>query len=216
MGSRAGGPFDLAAYAADLFALLPAARGRGTPWAITSGLEAILRTALAQLGPDYEIRGEIAIHRSALVEPHATVKPPCVIGPGCLVGAHAYLRGGVFLAEGAILGPSVEVKSSILLKGAKIAHLSFVGDSILGSAVNIEAGAMLANYRNERTDTDKEIQVTIDGVKRRTGVEKFGALVGDRSRIGANAVLAPGTILEPGSIVARLALVDQDDEPPPR
>jgi len=214
MGSRAGGPFDLAAYAADLFALLPAARGRGTPWAITGDLEAILRATLAQLGSGYEIRGEIAIHRSAIVEPHAVLKPPCVIGPGCLVAAHAYLRGGVFLGDGAILGPSVEVKSSILLKGAKVAHLSFVGDSVIGSGVNIEAGAMLANYRNERAA--KEIRVAIDGARLRTGVEKFGALVGDRSRIGANAVLAPGTILEPDSIVARLALVDQDDDGPSR
>jgi bifunctional N-acetylglucosamine-1-phosphate-uridyltransferase/glucosamine-1-phosphate-acetyltransferase GlmU-like protein len=214
MGSRAGGPFDLAAYAADLFALLPAARGRGTPWAITGDLKAILRATLAPLGSDYELRGEIAIHRSAIVEAHAVLKPPCVIGPGCLVAAHAYLRGGVFLGDGAILGPSVEVKSSILLKGAKVAHLSFVGDSVIGSGVNIEAGAMLANYRNERTA--KEIRVAIDGARLRTGVEKFGALVGDRSRIGANAVLAPGTILEPDSIVARLALVDQDDDGPSR
>jgi bifunctional N-acetylglucosamine-1-phosphate-uridyltransferase/glucosamine-1-phosphate-acetyltransferase GlmU-like protein len=208
MGSRAGGPFDLAAYAADLFALLPAARGRGTPWAITGDLEAILRAALAALGSDYEIRGEIAIHRSAVVEPHAVLKSPCVIGPGCLVAAHAYLRGGVFLGDGAVVGPSVEVKSSILLKGAKIAHLSFIGDSIIGSGANIEAGAVLANYRNERAA--KEIRVAIDGARLSTGVEKFGALVGDRSRVGANAVLAPGTVLEPDSIVARLALVDQD------
>jgi NDP-sugar pyrophosphorylase family protein len=208
MGSRAGGPFDLAAYAAELFALLPAARGRGTPWAITSGLESILRATLVQLESDYELRGEIAIHRLAVVEPQAVLKPPCVIGPGCLVAAHAYLRGGVFLGESAIVGPSAEVKSSILLRGAKVAHLSFVGDSILGSFVNIEAGAVLANHRNERAE--KEIRVAIDGARLGTGVEKFGALVGDRSRVGANAVLAPGTILEPGSIVARLALVDQD------
>jgi NDP-sugar pyrophosphorylase family protein len=208
MGSRAGGPFDLAAYAAELFALLPAARGRGTPWAITGDLGAMLRATLALLGSDYELRGEIAIHRLAVVEPQAVLKPPCVIGPGCLVAAHAYLRGGVFLGESAIVGPSAEVKSSILLRGAKVAHLSFVGDSILGSFVNIEAGAVLANHRNERAE--KEIRVAIDGARLGTGVEKFGALVGDRSRVGANAVLAPGTILEPGSIVARLALVDQD------
>ena len=199
---------NLAAYVANLAIALPEAQGHDTPWAITGDLEAILRATLMQLGSDYQLRGEIAIHRSAVVEPHAVLKPPCVIRPGCLVGANAYLRGGVFLGDGAIVGPSVEVKSSILLKGAKVAHLSFVGDSILGSLVNIEAGAVLANYRNERAA--KEIRVAIDGARLRTGVEKFGALVVDRSRIGANAVLAPGTVLEPDSIVARLALVDQD------
>lgn len=214
MDSSGSGAFDLAAYLADLSALLPQARGHATPWALTAGLVAILRAHLAGLGPDYRIDGEIAIHRQAVIEPHAVIKPPCVIGSGCFVGSFAYLRGGVLLAEGAAVGPSVEVKSSILLKGAKIAHLSFVGDSLIGSGVNIEAGAMLANHRNERAE--KEIRVAIDGVKRRTGVEKFGALVGDRSRIGANAVLAPGTILAPDSIVARLALVDQDDGAPAR
>jgi bifunctional UDP-N-acetylglucosamine pyrophosphorylase / glucosamine-1-phosphate N-acetyltransferase len=209
MGTPASSRFDLAGYAADLFALLPAARGHETPWAITRSLELILRTALRELGSGYEIRGEIAIHRSAVIEPQAVIKPPCVIGAGCFVGSFAYLRGGVFLAEGAGIGPSVEAKSSILLKDTKIAHLSFVGDSILGSGVNIEAGAMLANHRNERAD--KEIRFATRRGAGRTGVEKFGALVGDRSRIGANAVLAPGTILEPESIVARLALIDQDD-----
>jgi acetyltransferase-like isoleucine patch superfamily enzyme len=42
-----------------------------------------------------------------------------------------------------------------------------------------------------------------------TGVDKFGALIGDASRIGANAVTTPGTILPPGSVVRRLQLVDQ-------
>jgi bifunctional N-acetylglucosamine-1-phosphate-uridyltransferase/glucosamine-1-phosphate-acetyltransferase GlmU-like protein len=208
MASREHAFLDLAAYVADLAIALPGAQGHDTPWAITFHLDRLIRERLARMGAEYETRGEIAVHRSAVIESHAILKPPCVIGPGCLVAAHAYLRGGVFLGESAIVGPSVEVKSSILLKGAKVAHLSFVGDSILGSFVNIEAGAVLANYRNERAE--KEIQVAIDGEKRPTGVEKFGALVGDRSRIGANAVLAPGTILEPDSVVARLALVDQD------
>lgn len=206
--------FDLAAYAADLFALLPPAYGHETPWAITSKLESILRAALSGLGDGYEIRDGVAIHRSAVIEPRAVIKPPCIIGPGCFVGSFAYLRGGVFLGKGATIGPSVEVKSSILLAATKIAHLSFVGDSILGSKVNIEAGVVLANHRNERDK--KEIWINIGSVKQRTDVEKFGAVVGDRSRIGANAVLAPGTILIPDSIVPRLASIDQDDGGAPR
>lgn len=209
MSGSGSGAFDLAAYLADLLALLPAARGHGMPWDLTAGISPVLRSHLAGLGSDYKIDGEIAIHRQAVIEPQAVIKPPCIVGPGGFVASFAYLRGGVFLTEGASVGPAVEVKSSILLKGAKIAHLSFVGNSLIGSDVNIEAGAMIANCRNERAK--KEIRVAIDGVKRRIEVGKFGALVGDRSRIGANAVLAPGTILAPDSIVARLALVDQDD-----
>jgi bifunctional N-acetylglucosamine-1-phosphate-uridyltransferase/glucosamine-1-phosphate-acetyltransferase GlmU-like protein len=207
-------PLDLSSYVADLFELLPAAQGRETPWSITGDLAAIIRAAIGQLGTGYEIAGEIAIHATAVIETPSVIKPPCIIGPGCFVGAFAYLRGGIFLAEGAAIGPSVEVKSSILLTDTKIAHLSFIGDSILGADVNVEAGAVIANHRNERKE--KEIRAAIGSAQRRTGVEKFGALVGDRSRIGANAVLAPGTILRPDSIVTRLALIDQDEDRPPR
>ena len=116
-------------------------------------------------------------------------------------------RHGVYLVEACIVGPGVELKTSFVFRGSKIAHLSFVGDSILGEDVNIEAGAMLANYRNELAD--KQIRLTVGGAVIDTGVDKFGALVGDGARIGANAVLAPGTILAPGARVGRLELVDQ-------
>jgi len=66
---------------------------------------------------------------------------------------------------------------------------------------------VLANRFNERAD--KQIWVRIDGELIPTGVTKFGALIGDGSRIGANAVTSPGTLLPPGSMVPRLGLVDQ-------
>jgi UDP-N-acetylglucosamine diphosphorylase / glucose-1-phosphate thymidylyltransferase / UDP-N-acetylgalactosamine diphosphorylase / glucosamine-1-phosphate N-acetyltransferase / galactosamine-1-phosphate N-acetyltransferase len=66
---------------------------------------------------------------------------------------------------------------------------------------------VLANHFNERDQ--KAISLLIGGRIVATGVEKFGALVGDGSRIGANAVTTPGTLLPPRSVVGRLALVDQ-------
>jgi UDP-N-acetylglucosamine diphosphorylase / glucose-1-phosphate thymidylyltransferase / UDP-N-acetylgalactosamine diphosphorylase / glucosamine-1-phosphate N-acetyltransferase / galactosamine-1-phosphate N-acetyltransferase len=66
---------------------------------------------------------------------------------------------------------------------------------------------VLANHFNERTD--KQISVRINGTVIATGLTKFGALIGDGSRIGANAVTSPGTLLPPGSVVSRLGLVDQ-------
>lgn len=60
---------------------------------------------------------------------------------------------------------------------------------------------------NERVD--KQISVRVDGQVVVTGLTKFGALIGDGSRIGANAVTSPGTLLPPGSVVPRLGLVDQ-------
>jgi UDP-N-acetylglucosamine diphosphorylase / glucose-1-phosphate thymidylyltransferase / UDP-N-acetylgalactosamine diphosphorylase / glucosamine-1-phosphate N-acetyltransferase / galactosamine-1-phosphate N-acetyltransferase len=82
------------------------------------------------------------------------------------------------------------------------------GDSLLGSDVSLEAGSIICNYRNERTA--KEIQVRIGSELQGIGVEKFGALVGDHSRIGANAVIAPGAILLAGTVIRRTQLCDQD------
>jgi bifunctional N-acetylglucosamine-1-phosphate-uridyltransferase/glucosamine-1-phosphate-acetyltransferase GlmU-like protein len=93
------------------------------------------------------------------------------------------------------------------MENSGIAHFNFIGDSVIGSNVNFEAGSITANHYNERVE--KEISIYFDSQIVITGVVKFGALVGDGSKIGANAVLSPGTILKPGSIVKRLELVDQ-------
>jgi acetyltransferase-like isoleucine patch superfamily enzyme len=85
--------------------------------------------------------------------------------------------------------------------------LNFVGDSIIGSDVNLEAGAVVANHFNERPK--QEIVLHVGGRSIRTGVVKFGALIGDHSRVGANAVLSPGTVLPPKAVVGRLTLVNQ-------
>ena len=84
---------------------------------------------------------------------------------------------------------------------------NFVGDSFLGHRVNLEAGAIIANCRNELDHPT--ISFVHQGETVDTGVEKFGALLGDRTKLGANAVIAPGAILAPDSIVKRLSLVDQ-------
>ncbi len=183
------------------------------PWEATSQSDDVVRTwfALLQMGHmtdrDYAIQDGVAIHATAIVEPGAVLKGPCVIGPHCFVAAYAYLRGGVWLDHDVIIGPSCELKSTFIHSGSKTAHFNFVGDSVIGRKVNIEAGAILANYRNERDD--KQIRVLIDGQVHQTGVDKFGACVGNGTRIGANAVLAPGTLLAPNSIVKRLELIDQ-------
>jgi hypothetical protein len=65
-----------------------------------------------------------------------------------------------------------------------------------------------AQKTNERND--KEIRIRVGRSLHSTGQEKFGALVGDSCRLGANAVLAPGTMLAPGTVGSRAALLDQE------
>ncbi|KZL17384.1 LpxA family transferase [Pseudovibrio sp. WM33] len=178
-----------------------------TPWAMTTNAASIIQGMISRLDSSYRVTNSIAIHESAVVEDGATLKDAVIIGPNAFVSSRSYLRGGVFLDEGCAVGPFCEVKSSFMLKGSKLAHLGFLGDSILGENVNLEAGVVVANHRNEWTG--KEITLLQDGNEISTGVRKFGSLIGDNSKVGANSVLASGTLLKPDSVIPRLTSVDQ-------
>ena len=178
------------------------------PWNIIDRLTETISQLLQTLGDDYLIKDGVAIHKTAVIGHNVTIKAPAIISADCFVGSNSYLRGGVFLAPGAKVGISCEVKTSVLLEGAAVAHFNFIGDSIIGHGVNIEAGAILCNHYNEREDDT--VFVHVDGQRLSTGLHKFGSLVGDDCRIGANAVLSPGTLLPPKTIVKRLELIEQD------
>jgi bifunctional N-acetylglucosamine-1-phosphate-uridyltransferase/glucosamine-1-phosphate-acetyltransferase GlmU-like protein len=177
------------------------------PWQLTEGAIGIVEQLLSRSYRNYTVSDQVAVHQTSIVEPGAIIKGPAIVGPGCFIAATAYLRGGCWLEANCIIGPGAELKSSFVFRGSKLAHFNFVGDSILGCEVNLEAGAIIANYRNEQNEP--AISFTHKGQLIDTGVIKFGALVGDRARIGANAVIAPGAILAPATIVSRLALIDQ-------
>ena len=197
---------NLQSYTPGFLQLFPHLQGIA-PWDITTSASVHILEKVKMLSGDYTIRDHVAIHKDARIEEHVIIKSPAIISAGCFIGAHAYLRGGVFLGEGCSIGPGCEIKSSFIMPHAALAHFNFAGDSIIGSKVNMEAGSVIANHYNERTD--KEISILIDGKKVATGITKFGALVGDGTKIGANAVLSPGTILSVNSIVKRLELVEQ-------
>jgi bifunctional N-acetylglucosamine-1-phosphate-uridyltransferase/glucosamine-1-phosphate-acetyltransferase GlmU-like protein len=178
-----------------------------SPWEIVESIESIIYELLDTLPDEYDISGGIAIHSSAVVDPSTLIKAPAIIGPDCFVGPHGVLRGGVILAQESTIGAGCEVKQSVICRGSALAHFNYVGNSIIGHDVNLEAGAVIANHYNEHEH--KTIQLLIDNKMVNTGKEKFGAVVGDGSKIGANAVLSPGTILQPKTVVRRLELIEQ-------
>ncbi|MGX1787185.1 LpxA family transferase [Bosea sp. NPDC055332] len=184
-----------------------ASLGFATPWELTERTQLIVEELLPRLDANYRVSDGVAIHISASVEAGATIKGPAIIGPRCFVAAHSLIRGGGWLDAECVLGPGVELKSSFLFRGSKLAHFNFVGESILGSDVNLEAGSIIANHRNERPN--QTIAFLYNGRRIDTGKAKFGAVVGDGARIGANAVIAPGAILAAGAVVERLSLIDQ-------
>jgi NDP-sugar pyrophosphorylase family protein len=177
------------------------------PWEITRQLSAFIYDRILVLNDDFTIKDGIALHKNAIVESNVVIKAPAIVGNGCFIGSNAYLRGGCFLISKVSLGPGCEIKTSLLFQETSIAHFNFIGDSIIGQNVNFEAGAVTANHFNE--SADKTIHVFIGTELINTGTDKFGALIGDHSKIGANAVLSPGTVLQPHSVVKRLELVEQ-------
>ena len=177
------------------------------PWLIPLSLSAILEEMIIKLDNSYTVKDGIAVHHTATVEIGVVLKAPVIVSEGCFIGANAYLRGGVYLGNGSTVGTSCEVKASIIMQNSSVAHFNFIGDSIIGSNVNLEAGSIVANHFNERSD--KQIRVMLNGKAIDTGVKKFGALVDDNFKIGANAVLSPGTILAKNTVVKHMELVEQ-------
>ena len=198
------------AYIRQFDVLFPLLAG-SDPWNITSNMTKVLLEKIKALGADYRIFNDVAIHKTVAIDSHAILKGPAIISARCFIGANAYLRGGVFLGENVSIGPGCEIKTSFIFSHSAFGHFNYVGDSLVGAHVNLEAGAVVANHWNERAD--KIIRVSVEGQRYATGVEKFGALIGDHCKVGANAVLSPGTILLPNTIVKRLELVDQNPEP---
>lgn len=177
------------------------------PWEAIDNLENILKDQLENLTDNFVIAESCAIHKTAIVEQNVTFKGRIIIEEGAFIGANAYLRGPVYIGKNVKIGPGSEIKQSMIFDETAIAHFNYIGNSIIGSRVNFEAGSICANHYNERKD--KEISVLFNTEIIRTGTKKFGSLVGDDSKIGANAVLSPGTLLAKESIVKRLELVEQ-------
>lgn len=194
-------------YIKEIYQIIP--RDLKEPWKVTYKIIEIICKLIENLDDSFVIQDDIAIHKSATVEQNVVLRGPLVISKNCVVKSGAYLREGVFLAEGVVIGPNCEIKASLVFSGSRVAHLNYVGNSIIGSRVNIEAGAILANHFNEKIDSERIVKVVVESEVIDTGCVKFGSLVGDDTRIGANAVLNPGTILRAKTIVGRLKLVDQ-------
>lgn len=182
------------------------------PWDFTQEIGFLFKITIEYLNEkgcieDFYIKNESIVHKTAIVEKNVTIKNFTFIGKGCFIAAGSYLRNGVILSEKCIIGPGVEIKSSLLLPETRVAHFNFVGDSILGTDVNLEAGSIIANYRNE-LPKENTIQIYVDGKIIDTKNNKFGALIGENTRVGANSVIAPGALIRRGAIIERLTLVD--------
>ena len=190
-----GDLFDLGQTAhGDLFV------GIEFPWEalgrIATYLAARLRPAQLHrvVGSAY-VSDDVCIGEGTVVEHGAMIVGPAIIGRNCRIRHNAYIRDGVIIGDDCTVGHSCEVKNSLLFNGAEVAHLNYVGDSILGHKAHLGAGAVVSNLKLSRDN----VWVEMDGRCIDTGLRMFGALVGDGTEVGCNVVLNPGSILGRGA-----------------
>lgn len=139
-----------------------------------------------------ESSGPVHVEPGARIRRGVAVDGPCLIQRGARVGPHSYLRGATVVGPQAHVGAHTEIKNSLLLAGANVPHLSYVGDSILGERVNLGAGTSTANLKV----TPKTVRAQQpDGSWIDTGRRKFGAVLGDDVKTGINVSLQPGTLI---------------------
>ncbi|MBB5698846.1 bifunctional UDP-N-acetylglucosamine pyrophosphorylase/glucosamine-1-phosphate N-acetyltransferase [Sphingomonas yantingensis] len=130
-------------------------------------------------GPGVTVADGVVIHGFSHLE-------GCTIASGAEIGPYARLRPGADIRAGAKVGNFVELKKAVLGEGAKVNHLSYVGDADVGAGANIGAGTITCNY---------------DGyLKYRTTIGE-GAFVGSNSALVAPVAIGAGAIVGAGSVV---------------
>lgn len=122
-----------------------------------------------------------------------------IVGPECDIRAGSAFRGTVVLVGGNVVGHNVELKDALLLNGAKVAHLTYVGNSVVGQGTILGAGVVCANRR-----LDGQIS---DPFGRGTAAPFVGSLIGDQSVVGANCVINPGAVVRAKSQILPLTSV---------
>ena len=169
----------------------------GSTW-IDAGVEI---AADARIEPATSLRGATSVGAHAVVGPLTTLIDSevgvessvvhsylveCEVRDGCSVGPFAYIRPGAVLDAGAKAGTFVEIKNSHIGKGAKVPHLSYIGDADVGGGSNLGAGTITANYDGFRKHR------TVIGVDVRVGVDTMliaPVEVGDSAYTAAGAVI---------------------------
>jgi len=168
----------------------------GQAWEVLPHIGDYLRDTLraAQLGQAHDqavIEGDVFIGEGTVIEAGALIRGPVWIGRNCHIGHGATLRGNVIVGDDCVVGHAAELKNAVLFNGCEVPHFNYVGDSVLGHRVHLGAGAMLSNYRLIRGN----VNVRTASGRLDSGLAKFGALIGDRTEIGCNAVLNPGAVI---------------------
>ncbi len=143
----------------------------------------------ARIGPEVTLTDCVVGERARVVRTHGD---EAEIGPEAVVGPFTYLRPGASLGARAKVGAHVEIKASTVGEGAKVPHLSYVGDAEIGEGANIGAATVFVNY---------------------DGVAKHRTVIGSHARIGSDTMLVAPVTIGDGAYTAAGSVIT-DDVPP--
>jgi bifunctional UDP-N-acetylglucosamine pyrophosphorylase/glucosamine-1-phosphate N-acetyltransferase len=150
-----------------------------------------------KLGRDVTVEPHVVFGPGVEVADGATIKAfshieGAIIGARAVIGPFARIRPGTRLAEGTKVGNFVELKKAEVARGAKVNHLSYIGDSQVGEAANIGAGTITCNY---------------------DGFRKYGTVIGAGAFIGSNTALVAPVTVGDGAVVGAGSVITRDVEP---
>lgn len=163
----------------------------------------------------FEISGSLSSHEYKQIKPNVwvsiyadidssvSISGPAIIQRRAHIRHCAFIRGNAIIGEDTVVGNSTELKNVILFNGVQVPHYNYIGDSILGYKAHFGAGSITSNVKSDKS----LINVHLRDKNINTNLSKFGAIVGDFSEIGCNAVLTPGTILCRNTTIYPLSMV---------
>ena len=140
----------------------------------------------AVIGPDTTLTDVTVKENATVIRAHGQ---GAIIGTGATVGPFAYLRPGTVLGEDSKLGTFCEAKNSQIGDGAKVPHLTYVGDAEIGDGANIGAGSVFANYN---------------------GVTKNRTVIGAHARMGSGGIYVAPVTVGDGAYSGAGALIRKD------
>jgi UDP-N-acetylglucosamine diphosphorylase / glucose-1-phosphate thymidylyltransferase / UDP-N-acetylgalactosamine diphosphorylase / glucosamine-1-phosphate N-acetyltransferase / galactosamine-1-phosphate N-acetyltransferase len=167
----------------------------GLPWNLLEANQRALKEIDFKIDGTVEdgakLRGQVWIKKGAVIRSGAYIEGPVVIDEDCDIGPNCHIRAGTCLGKSVRIGNACEIKNSIIGDGTHAAHLSYIGDSIIGKNCNLGAGTITANVRFDKTP----IELTVKGERINSGREKLGAIIGDNVQTGINVSIHPGVVI---------------------
>jgi bifunctional UDP-N-acetylglucosamine pyrophosphorylase/glucosamine-1-phosphate N-acetyltransferase len=182
----------------------------GQPWDLIEANSRALRGLASSVKGDVEdgviIHGSVHIGKGARIRSGAYIEGPVYIGPDSDIGPNCFIRPRTSIGARVRIGNACEVKNSIIMDGSHIAHLSYVGDSVIGAGCNFGAGTITANIRFDK----KNVWMNVKGSSVDSGRRKLGSVVGDNAQTGINVSLLPGVKIGSEAWIAPGIAVKED------